>query len=301
MYAILQAFKEWRHYCHGSEHKITVYTDHKNISYFTTTRELSSRQVGYFEFLSQFNYELIHCKGTENGRADALSRRTDHEQEIPDVTAQALQYNENGNIEQVHMHAMFKVLENDPMLEEIKEYVKNHLDEEYPEDVIIEAGYPERNGKIWVPEELRKKVVKYVHEHPLHGHKGITKTVNQVLNYYDIKGLKPTVQHVVSHCNVCQQTKDGRHKPYGKLQPLPVPERPWESVTFDHITDLPPSIEPLTKVKYDSIFVVVCRLTKQAYFIPHNKSHTAEELAYTYMRMIAADHGLPKEMISDRG
>jgi hypothetical protein len=301
MYAILQAFKEWRHYCHGSEHKITVYTDHKNISYFTTTRELSSRQVGYFEFLSQFNYELIHCKGTENGRADALSRRTDHEQDIPDVTAQALQYNENGNIEQVHMHAMFKVLENDPMLEEIKEYVKNHPDEEYPEEVITESGYPERNGKIWVPEELRKKVVRYVHEHPLHGHKGISKTVNQVLNYYEIKGLKPIVQYVVSHCNTCQQTKDGRHKPYGKLQPLPVPERPWESVTFDHITDLPPSLEPLTKVKYDSIFVSVCRLTKQVYFLPHKKSHTAEDLAYTYMRMIAADHGLPKEMISDRG
>jgi acyl carrier protein len=43
---------------------------------------------------------------------------------------------------------MFKVLENDPMLEEIKEYVKEHLDEEYPEDVTTESGHPERNGKI---------------------------------------------------------------------------------------------------------------------------------------------------------
>jgi hypothetical protein len=144
-------------------------------------------------------------------------------------------------------------------------------------------------------------VVKYIHKHPLHGHKGIRKTLQQVLIYYKINGLKPHVQHVVSHCHTCQQTKDGRHKPYGKLQPLLVPEQPWESVTFDHITNLPPSIKPLTKVKYNSIFIAVCRLLKQAYFILHNKSHTAEELAYTYMRIIAAEHGLPKEIISDRG
>jgi transposase InsO family protein len=301
MLAIIKALKEWRHYCHGSKHKVLIYTDHKNLAYFTTTRELSSRQVGYFEFLSQFDFELIHCKGSENGRADALSRRIDHVQEIPEYSAQALRINDKGNIEPVQLNAMFKVLEDDPMLNEIKEFVKNWENEQYPENVIMDQGYPERNNKIWVPEELRRKVVKYVHEHPLHGHKGIRKTYNQVLNYYDIEGLKKHVQHVVSHCNVCQQTKDGRHKPYGKLQPLPVAERPWESVTFDHITDLPLSKEPLTGIKYDSIFVVVCRLTKQAYFLPHKKSHTSEDLAYTYMRMIAADHGLPKEIISDRG
>jgi transposase InsO family protein len=301
MYAILQAFKEWRHYCHGSKHKITVYTDHKNIAYFTTTRELSSRQVGYLEFLSQFDYQLVHCKGSENGRADALSRRADHVQEIPEYSAQAFRYNNEGNIEQVHLCAMFKVMENDPMLEEIKEHVKNWENEQYPENVTTDSGYPEQYNKVWVPEELRRKVVKYVHEHPLHGHKGLRKTYNQVQTYYAVDGLKAHVQHVVSHCNTCQQTKDGRHKLYGKLQPLPVSERPWESVTFDHITDLPLSKEPFTGIRYDSILVVVCRLTKQAYFLPHKKSHTSEDLAYTYMRMIAADHGLPKEIISDRG
>lgn len=196
---------------------------------------------------------------------------------------------------------MFKVLENDPIIKEIKNYVKDHPDEQYPEDVITEAGYPEQNGKIWVPKELQRKVVKYIHKHPLHRHKGIRKTYNQVLTYYTIEGLKTHIQHVVSHCNVCQQTKDGRHKPYRKLQPLPVPEQPWESVTFNHITDLPLSIKPFTKVKYNSIFVVVCRLVKQVYFLPHNKSHSAEDLAYTYIRMIAANHRLPKEIISDRG
>jgi hypothetical protein len=298
---IVGALKEWKHLCRGSKHKIKIFTDHKNITYFTTTREMSSRQVGYFEFLNQFDYELIHCKGSENSRADALSRRPDHFQEIPEYSAQALRLNKDGNYEQMELNVMFKVLDDDPMLEEIKEHVKNWENKQFPKGTTMESGYPELNGKVWVPEELRKKVVKTVHDHLLHGHKGVRKTINQVQLYYTMEGLKKIVQYVVKHCGSCQQNKDGRHRPYGELQPLPVAELPWDSVTFDHITDLPPSKEPVSGATYDSILVVVDRLSKQAYFLPHKKSHNAKDLAYTYLRYIAAEHGLPEELISDRG
>ncbi|KAM4060262.1 reverse transcriptase (RNA-dependent DNA polymerase) [Hirsutella rhossiliensis] len=69
--AIIQAFKEFRHYLLGSKHKIKVYTDHKNISHFATTQQLNGRQIRWAECLSEFDYEIIHRKGTENGRADA--------------------------------------------------------------------------------------------------------------------------------------------------------------------------------------------------------------------------------------
>ncbi|RFU77263.1 reverse transcriptase domain [Trichoderma arundinaceum] len=298
---ITEAFKEWRHYCIGSMHKVKVFTDHKNIAYFTTTQRLSGRQIRNFELLADFDYEIIHCKGSENGRADALSRKPELFQEVPEHFAQALQVNANGNLEQRRIDMMFRVEENNLMIDEIKEHVKNWTPQQFPAEITMDEGCPMLGNKIWVPDELHKEVVKEVHEHPLHGHKGITKTTQQVYQYYTFKGLKKTVANVVASCQTCGKTKDSRHRPYGKLQPLPVPERPWESVTMDHITDLPLSKEPLTGVKYDSIFVVVDRLTKQAYFLPHKKSHNAEELSYTYRRMIAANHGLPKEIISDRG
>ncbi|KAM4065234.1 reverse transcriptase (RNA-dependent DNA polymerase) [Hirsutella rhossiliensis] len=69
--AIIQAFKEFRHYLLGSKHKIKVYTDHKNISHFATTQQLNGRQIRWAECLSEFDYEIIHRKGTENGRANA--------------------------------------------------------------------------------------------------------------------------------------------------------------------------------------------------------------------------------------
>jgi len=56
----------------------------------------------------------------------------------------------------------------------------------------------------------------------------------------------------------------------------------------------------LTKFEYDSIMVVVDRLTKLAYFIPFKETATAEELAYLYYRHVWCHHGMPDEMISDR-
>ena len=293
--------KHWRNYCQGSKFPVTILTDHRNITYFTTTQELSQRQVRYYERLSEFNLIIKHCKGTENGRADALSRRPDHFQEIPDLQAQVLQHDKDGNLVLKTLNTMFTIEEDDPIIDDIKEHVKDWTEEQFPDGTSTEKGYPTIDGLIWVPDELQKKVVKTIHAHPIHGHRGIRKTTQQVQRYYKFDGIKKTVQKVVSECITCGRAKAGRHLPYGKLQPLQVPTRPWESISFDHIVKLPPSKEPMTGKTWDSIFVIVDRLTKMSYFIPAKESSTAEDLAYWFQRHIYANHGLPNEIISDRG
>lgn len=187
------------------------------------------------------------------------------------------------------------------MITKIKEHATQWEMNDIPEGVILDNGIPTYEDKVWVPEELYNEVVKSVHEHPVHGHKGITKIKQQVQQYYYINGIKKIVKHVVSHCDTCQRGKSGRHLPYGKLQPLPVPTRPWMLIAFDHITKLPPLREPVTGMKYDSIFVIIDRLMKMAYFILYKEASTAEELAYVFMRFISANHGLLGDIISDRG
>jgi hypothetical protein len=76
--AIVNYFKEFRHYLMGSIHQIKVYTDHQNITHFATTQELNRRQLRYAEYLSEFDFIIIHRKGIKNGRADAISRRPDY-------------------------------------------------------------------------------------------------------------------------------------------------------------------------------------------------------------------------------
>ena len=97
--AIIKAFKEWRPYLSGTNHQVKVYIDHKNLTYFTITKELNKCQTRWSEFLSEFNFQIIYWKGKENGRADALSRRPDHEENEPTIPAQLFIHTEDGHLE----------------------------------------------------------------------------------------------------------------------------------------------------------------------------------------------------------
>jgi hypothetical protein len=56
----------------------------------------------------------------------------------------------------------------------------------------------------------------------------------------------------------------------------------------------------MTKVKYDNILVIINRLTKYTYFINYLKSLNVKDLAYTFLRIIFVNHGMPETIISDR-
>ena len=103
------------------------------------------------------------------------------------------------------------------------------------------------------------------------------------------------VKEFVLSCDICSRSKNPRHRPYGLLQPLPIPHRPWSSVSMDFITDLPPSNS------FDSIFVVVDRLTKMAHFIPCKKTSSSEDTARLFLDNVYRYHGLPDDIVSDRG
>ena len=62
---IIRALTEWRHYIQGSGHTTTVYSDHKNLTYFRTTQKLNSRQARWSLYLSEFDIKLVHLPGTE--------------------------------------------------------------------------------------------------------------------------------------------------------------------------------------------------------------------------------------------
>ena len=74
--AIVRAFEEWRPELEGSAHPINVITDHKNLEYFTSSKQLSRRQARWSEFLSRFDYKIIYRPGKAGGKPDALTRRS---------------------------------------------------------------------------------------------------------------------------------------------------------------------------------------------------------------------------------
>jgi hypothetical protein len=302
--AIVLSFKAFRHYLQGSMHKVKVYTDHKNIAYFTTTQQLSKRQLGYAETLAEFDFEIIHRKGTENGRADAMSRRPDYDNGQPVIQGQILTQGKQGQLMQMELGLLYTVEPNEEIVQGIQEWIRNHGDKT-PTNVTIHDNMPiyENDGKktIWLTPNIRQQVIKEIHEQKTSGHQGIRKTYERLQRQFWYQGMKAEVVDMVKKCHECNLAKASRHKPYGQLQPLPVPERPWGSIAFDHIVKLPPSKEPGSETTYDSILVVTDRLTKYGYFIPYKESSDAATLAYHFLRVIVSNHGLPDELVSDRG
>jgi hypothetical protein len=103
------------------------------------------------------------------------------------------------------------------------------------------------------------------------------------------------VKEFIKLCNTCARRKVPRHRPYGLLHPFLIPKDPWLLLSLDFITDL------LLNNGKDSIFVVVNRLTKMAHFIPCTKTITGEETAKLFFDNIYCIHGLPNDIVSDRG
>jgi len=111
--------------------------------------------------------------------------------------------------------------------------------------------------------------------------------------------MRREVQAYCSDCLQCRRSVSAKHKPYGLLQPLKPPERAWEDVTMDFITELPPS--RVSGSVYDSILVIVDRLTKMTHYVPARADWDGTDLAQAWIREVIRLHGVPKRIISDRG
>ena len=96
-------------------------------------------------------------------------------------------------------------------------------------------------------------------------------------------------------CLICEKIKAERVKIPGKLQPLDVPQMKWECISMDFITGI-----PKVSGNFDSIFVVVDKLTKVAHLIPTQTTASVSDIAQLFVKEIVRLHGIPARIINDR-
>ena len=89
-----------------------------------------------------------------------------------------------------------------------------------------EAGYLRLDGRMYIPEanDLRLCVLKYKHDHPLSGHFGQNRTLELIRCEYTWPGIRTYVKDYIKSCTACAQAKTPRHRPYGMLKQLPIPD-----------------------------------------------------------------------------
>jgi hypothetical protein len=161
--------------------------------------------------------------------------------------------------------------------------------------------FPIEKGKLQIPDDQINNCIWQYHHGPWGGHPGITKTVEQISRKCQFKNMCKHVWNYITKCTDCQQNKHATHAKYGHIQFAEIPDNPWKEITMDFIVKLPLSKDPMTKDKYNSIFIVVDKLIKYTHFISFKETYTAAQLAFILLDRIIQYHGMPKAITSDRG
>lgn len=179
-------------------------------------------------------------------------------------------------------------------------------DEKYQDPVFREkaglvqnpAGLWLVDGKIAVPavKRLKERILHEFHDAPMAGHPGVTKTFKALSQWFWWPSLRADVYEYVSSCDPCQRNKASTRKKAGLHHAVRVPHLPWECISMDLIVKL-----SLTSDGFDSILVIVCRLTKMVRFIPCKEASDAQEIARLICQNVVKDFGMPSEVLSDRG
>lgn len=306
---IVECVRIWRHYVESVE-TLNVYTDHANLVTLKEPRILNRRQSRWRLLLAPFRLELHYRSGKENTVADLLSRRSDlleggkatSEQPQPlfEPAAEHFQISaasttttiSNTTSQNISIPDQIRQLQpKDPHYQHISSQ------DPMPQPYSLHNNLLMHRNRIYVPDDqkLRCEILSTAHDSPLAGHRGRDATYNRVADQFYWPGLDQFVRDFVASCDTCQRIKTRRHRPYGHLQPLPIPTRPWQSLSMDHITHLPSSHG------FDALLVVVDRFSKMIKLIPAHATDTAADLAKQYQRYVFCDHGLPDDIVSDRG
>jgi hypothetical protein len=145
--------------------------------------------------------------------------------------------------------------------------------------MVLHNQLPHHRDQIYVPEnaEIRQHILQLYHSSPLAGHLGQQGMLELVKRTYWWEHMAEYVRDYVKGCHTCSRNKHRNWQTPGVMEPLPVPEGPWEWTQSDHITGLPLS------GRYDAIYVIMDRLTKMAHFIPTNTRAMVEDLIQLHL------------------
>lgn len=281
---IIHALTEWRCYLEGHKHDVTLMTDHQPLLYLQSLQNktpLSRRHARWMTYLSRFHFKWEYRKGTLNA-ADSLSRL-----HTPATCARiaALQAS---------------LLTSDLQARLCEAYAQDSAfaDAEHTKEWTQEGDsglwYNSKN-QVVVPASLRTLIIAEHHDGALSGHQGCDRTKEAIRRGFWWHGWDADVATFIARCPQCQRNKASTAKPGGLLQPLPVPERAWDSVSMDFVTGL-----PRTDRGYDAIIVFVDRLSKMVHFAPTHTTCSAEQAFALFFDRVISQHGLPLDVVSDR-
>ncbi|KAF7762581.1 hypothetical protein Agabi119p4_9174 [Agaricus bisporus var. burnettii] len=275
--AIIKALKLWRHYLLDAKEQFEIWTDHENLKYFREPQKLNARQARWYLMLQEYDFLLRHIPGKTNTKADILSRiiKPDISEDNKNVEmfkdkifTREFREDVSNYEEMVLLNRRFEVSADQKILEDIRSSKRREtmvLQEmkKQPEKVWESEGIIFRQGRIYVPEEkeLRDRILYDHHYPPDIGHPGQHRMLELLKRTFWWPTIKTDIRGYIRGCDMCQKNKTIRRPDHIPLNPLPIPDKPWEEISIDMIGPLPKSKEK------DAIIVIVDRFSKMIHLV----------------------------------
>jgi hypothetical protein len=202
-------------------------SNHHNLTYFTTTKELSGRQARWAERLARFNFRIKYIKGKENVMTDALSRRPDYSIGIEQPRTNILQQDSDRirYNKKTILATTITVHETD-FEKRFKEATEkdNRIQKELHVGTLrMQRGFAIWNDQVMIPATIVNEIIQAHHNPPNRGHQGIKKTLELIQRTYYYPSIAIKVMEYIHQCDECNRNKPSRHKPYGKMNIIEVP------------------------------------------------------------------------------
>nr|GFA99496.1 putative reverse transcriptase domain, ribonuclease H-like domain, aspartic peptidase domain protein [Tanacetum cinerariifolium] len=153
------------------------------------------------------------------------------------------------------------------------------------------------NSRSWLPcyGDLRTVIMHESHKSKYSIHPGSEKMYQDIKKLYWWPNMKSNIATYVSKCLTCAKVKAEHQRPSGLLVQPKIPKWKWDNITMDFVTKIPKSSQG-----YDTIWVIVERLTKSAIFMPIREIDPLDKLARIYLKEVVTKHGIPVSIICDR-
>nr|GEV40220.1 putative reverse transcriptase domain-containing protein [Tanacetum cinerariifolium] len=234
--------------------KYTVFTDHKSLQHILNQKELNMRQRHWLELLSDYDCDIRYHPGKANVILEAQIEALKPE-----------------NLENRDIGDMIK-----------KDIPKEKLEPRADGTLCL-------NDMSWLPcyGNLRFVIMHESHKSKYSVHPSSDKMYQDMKNLYWWPNMKANIATYVSKCLTYARVKAKHQRPSGLLVHPMIPEWKWDNITTDLITKLPRSSQG-----FNTIWVIVDRLTKSAHFLPIRENNPLDKLARLYLHMIVGSDRL---------
>ncbi|GKD36053.1 putative reverse transcriptase domain-containing protein, partial [Tanacetum coccineum] len=249
------------------------------------------RQHRWLEFLSDYDCEIRYHPGKANVMADALSCK----ERINPLRVRALVMTIGLDISRQILEAQIEAMKSENIkAEDVRGMIRKDLSKEKLEPRADETLC--LNNKSWFPcyGDLRTLIMHESYKLKYFVHLGSDKMYQDMKKLYWWPNMKADIATYVSKCLTCLKVKAEHQKPSGLLVQPEIPQWKWDNITMDFVTKL-----PRTSHGYDTIWVILDRLTKSAHFFLMRENNPMDKLARLYLKEVLTRHGIPVSIICD--